>query len=58
MFTAVLVFALLLSIANAAESCEGRLDAMEERMDSLAHEMRSLATSVDKILQKVKGMFL
>ena len=52
MYTAVLVFALLLNIASAAESCEGRLDAMEERVDSLAK-------SVDEILQTVqKGMSL
>ena len=57
MITEFLVFALLLSIANAAESCEGRLDVMEERVELLAREMRSLATSVDEILQTVqKGM--
>ena len=57
MFTEFLVFSLLLSIANAVESCEGRLDVMEERVELLAREMRSLATSVDEILQTVqKGM--
>ena len=57
MFTEFLVFALLLSIANAAESCEGRLDVREECVELLAREMRSLATSVDEILQTVqKGM--
>ena len=52
MYTAVLVFSLLLCIAGAAKNCEGRLDVIEERVDSLAK-------SVDEILQTVKkGMSL
>ena len=52
MVTAVLLFALLVNIAGAAENCEGRLDAIEGRVDSLAK-------SVDEILQTVKkGMSL